>query len=71
MNNLEIEILKQNLNNIINNANLPVGVSMLIINDIARELQNQYSIAVNKEYNESMESVDDTDSIPMDIKEEE
>lgn len=54
--NLRIQICKQNIGQAINNAHLPVGVSLMILNEFVRLLQAQnfQSIAAErKAYEES------------------
>lgn len=50
--NLKIEILKQQLNGIINNTQLPLGIINLIVQTFAKELNDLYIQTTQKEYEE-------------------
>lgn len=48
--NIQIEQTKQNLVNNINNSGLPVGVALLIVKDILRELEFNYNQIIMQQY---------------------
>lgn len=50
--NLQIELLKQQINSLVSQTTLPVGVLNLIFQDMAREMSEIYSQQLSKEYQE-------------------
>lgn len=53
--NLQIYELVQNLSNLINNSQLPIGIVYYIIKDIYQQMQELYNQQVTNEYNAQQE----------------
>lgn len=56
--NLKIELFKTQLNDVISNSNLPVGIVYLILKDTLNELAILYNQQVNQEYQEYQQSLE-------------
>lgn len=62
--NLQIDKLKEQLTDIINNAHLPVGVIKFIIKDLYNEIEDIYERAVAQEKaQQSKEEVTEQDEV--------
>lgn len=53
--NLQIENVKQNIIDIINNSGLPIGVINYLFKDISREVANEYNRALSFEQQQKKE----------------
>lgn len=56
--NLKIELFKTQLNDVISNSNLSVGIVYLVLKDILNELSILYNQQVNQEYQEYQQSLE-------------
>lgn len=56
--NLKIELFKTQLNDVVSNSNLPVGIVYLILKDTLNELSILYNQQVNQEYQEYQQSLE-------------
>lgn len=55
--NLQIELLKQQLNSIISNSELSMGVIEIVLYQFSKEYSTMYSQQLEKEYREYQESL--------------
>lgn len=53
--NLQIENVKQNIINIINNSGLPIGIIYYLFKDINAEISSGYNKALNYEKQQQLE----------------
>ena len=57
--NLQIDDLRNNLVDIINESNLPIAIIELIVKDLYIKVQNQYIATINSERLKDMKSHED------------
>lgn len=55
--NLQIELLKQQLNSIISNSELSMGVIEIVLYQFSKEYSTMYSQQLEKEYREYQENL--------------
>lgn len=60
--NLKIEALKQQLNNILDNSQLPLGIFNLIVQRFAQELDGLYRQTVKEEYEQYQKELKENDN---------
>ena len=56
--NLQIEKIKQDIINIINNSGLPIGVIYYLFKDIDSEISSEYNRALNYEKQQQMKELE-------------
>lgn len=57
---LQVDMYKNNLVNLINNSNLPLSITYFLLKDILVEVENLYTQNVQKQYQEYLQSLKDS-----------
>lgn len=67
--NTLINVLKENLSNVINNSQLPIGVVYYVLKDLLIEVEEVYEKSLQKESQERLAEIEKIEKEKEDIKE--
>lgn len=67
--NTLVNILKENMTNVINNSQVPIGVVYYVLKDLLSEVEDIYDKALKKESQETLERLEREEKEKEDVKE--
>lgn len=67
--NTLVNILKENMTNVINNSQVPIGVVYYVLKDLLSEVEDVYDKALKKESQETLERLEREEKEKEDVKE--
>lgn len=67
--NTLVNILKENMTNVINNSQVPIGVVYYVLKDLLSEVEDVYDKALKKESQETFERLEREEKEKEDVKE--
>lgn len=67
--NTLVNVLKENMTNVINNSQVPIGVVYYVLKDLLSEVEDVYDKALKKESQETFEKLEREEKEKEDVKE--
>ena len=67
--NTLVNVLKENMTNVINNSQVPIGVVYYVLKDLLSEVEDVYSKTLKKESQETLERLEKEEQEKEDVKE--
>lgn len=67
--NTLVNVLKENMTNVINNSQVPIGVVYYVLKDLLSEVEDVYSKTLKKESQETLEILEKEEQEKEDVKE--
>ena len=67
--NTLVNVLKENMTNVINNSQVPIGVVYYVLKDLLSEVEDVYDKALKKESQETLERLEKEEQEKEDVKE--
>lgn len=67
--NTLVNVLKENMTNVINNSQVPIGVVYYVLKDLLSEVEDVYDKALKKESQETFERLEREEKEKEDVKE--
>ena len=67
--NTLINVLKENLTNVINNSQVPIGAVYYVLKDLLSEVEDVYDKTLKKESQETLERLEREEKEKEDVKE--
>ena len=67
--NTLVNVLKENMTNVINNSQVPIGVVYYVLKDLLSEVEDVYDKALKKESEETLERLEREEKEKEDVKE--
>lgn len=67
--NTLVNVLKENMTNVINNSQVPIGVVYYVLKDLLSEVEDVYDKALKKESQETLERLEREEKEKEDVKE--